>query len=241
MTQPTGIAGAYSQLRPAGSTGSAARICGRGARDPSAHRVWYSRGYLPHCDVPGLLQAITFRLADSLPEDALIRLQQEDNDVVRRKKIDAWLDAGHGACWLAQPDIADIVEDVLLHGDGKRYRLIAWCVMPNHVHVLIETISGYSLPKVVQSWKSFSAKRVNAKVGRSGKVWMADYFDRYIRDDHHFAALIAYIHNNPVNAGLVKEASKWQHSSAGIAGVSPACGRDARDPRQQSAKIDSSF
>ena len=224
VTQPPGIAGAYSQLRPAGRHES-----GRDVRDPSAHRFWYSRGYLPHCDVPGLLQAITFRLADSLPEEALSRLQQEDNNLIRRKRIDAWLDAGHGACWLAQSAIADIVEDVLLHDDGKHYRLIAWCVMPNHVHVLIETISGFVLPSVVQSWKSVSSKRINKKLGRTGKVWMADYFDRYIRDDNHLAAVIAYIHNDPVTAGLVKEASNWRHSSAGIAGVPPACGRDARD------------
>ena len=226
VTQPTGIAGAYSQLRPAEKHES-----GRDVRDPRGHRFWYSRGYLPHCDVPGLLQAITFRLADSLPVDVLTRMQQENNDTQRRKKIDTLLDAGHGACWLAQPDIAEIVEDALLHGDGKRYRLIAWCVMPNHVHVLIETMPGHALPKLVHSWKSFSAKRVNAKVGRTGKVWMPDYFDRFIRDDHHFAAVVAYIYNNPVKAGLVKEASNWRYSSAGIADVPSACGRDARVPR----------
>lgn len=219
MTQPPGIADTYSQLRPAQEHTS-----GRDVRGPSGHKLWYSRGYLPHCDVPGLLQAITFRLADSLPGEALVRLQQEENNLVRRKKIDAWLDAGHGACWLAQPAIAEIVEDVLLHGDGKRYRLIAWCVMPNHVHVLIETMPEHTLPKLVQSWKSFSAKRINNHLGRTGRVWMPDYFGRYIRDDHHFAAVIAYIHNNPVRAGLVKEASEWRHSSAGIADVSSACG-----------------
>ena len=195
------------------------------------HKYWHSRGYLPHCDTPGLLQAITFRLADSLPAEALSRLHQETSDAKRRRSIEALLDAGHGACWLCQQSIADTVENALLHWDGQRYRVLAWCVMPNHVHVLIETIAGWPLPGVLQGWKSFAAKAINKHLSRTGKVWMADYYDRYIRDDSHLAATIAYIHNNPVKAGLVTDATHWPHSSAGSAGVPPACGRDVRAPR----------
>ena len=181
----------------------------------TAHKFWHSRGYLPHCDTPGLLQAITFRLADSLPADVLGRLLQEiDNDVEKLRRIESLLDAGHGACWLAQPAVANIIEDALLHGDGQRYRLLAWCVMSNHVHVLIETWKSYPLPKVVQGWKSFTARLINRNLGRTGTLWMRDYFDRYIRDDHHLAAVIAYLHNNPVKAGLVQNECEWLYSSA---------------------------
>lgn len=184
---------------------------------PMVHKFWHSRGYLPHCDTPGLLQAITFRLADSLPADVLTRLsQQACNAVDTLKQIEKFLDAGHGTCWLAQPDIANIVEDALLHGDVQHYRLLAWCVMPNHVHVLIETRDSYPLHKVVQGWKSFTAKLINQHLRQSGTVWMRDYFDRYIRDDHHFAAVIAYIHGNPVKAGLVSNKLDWPHSSAAL-------------------------
>ena len=205
----------------------------RDARDPDGtrascpqHKHWHSRGYLPHCDIPGLLQAITFRLADSLPAGVLDRLQQEaDSEVDKHKKIDAFLDAGYGTCWLKQHAIANIVEDALLHWDGQRYRLLAWCVMPNHVHVLIETSAGSPLSGVLHSWKSFTAKAINQCLGRTGPVWMRDYFDRYIRDDQHLAAVIAYIHGNPVKAGLVQNEWEWLHSSArmhGNAGVPPA-------------------
>ena len=187
------------------------------------HKFWHSRGYLPHCDTPGLFQAITFRLADSLPANVLSRLLQETgNDVEKLRRIESLLDAGHGACWLKQPAIANIAEDALLHGDGQRYRLLAWCVMPNHVHVLIETWQGYSLPKVVQGWKSFTARLINQHLGRTGTVWMRDYFDRYIRDDHHLAAAMAYIHDNPVKAGLVSKAQDWLHSSARLAAYGSA-------------------
>lgn len=84
-----------------------------------SHKFWHSRGYLPHCDVPGLLQAITFRLVDSLPDDVLQRLLQEEiDDLIRHKRIEQLLDAGHGACWLRQVTVANIIEEALLHGDG---------------------------------------------------------------------------------------------------------------------------
>ena len=183
------------------------------------HKHWHSRGYLPHCDTPGLLQAVTFRLADSLPVEVLLNLQQEvTNDTEKRKTIEALLDAGYGACWLKQPEIAGIVENALLHGDGQNYRLLAWCVMPNHVHGLIETGEGSPLSGVLHSWKSFTAKAINLHLNRSGTVWMLDYFDRYIRDDHHLAATIAYIQANPVKAGLVKNEGERFYSSARLSG-----------------------
>ena len=102
------------------------------------HKFWHSRGYLPHCDTPGLLQAITFRLADSLPANVLERLLQGAGDnAEKHRRIENLLDAGHGACWLKQPDVADIAENSLLHLDVQRYRLLARSVMLNHVHVLI--------------------------------------------------------------------------------------------------------
>jgi len=178
-------------------------------------KFWHSRGYLPHCDVPGLQQSITFRLADSLPVEVLHRLLQEEiDDVSRHKQIEQLLDAGHGACCLRQTAVANIVEDSLLHGDGKRYRLLVWCVMPNHIHVLIETGSVYPVSAIVQGWKSYTARLINQHLGRSGSLWMRDYFDRYIRDDHHFAAVVAYIHSNPVKAGLVSREQEWPYSSA---------------------------
>lgn len=203
------------------------------------HKFWHSRGYLPHCDTPGLLQAITFRLADSLPANVLERLLQGAGDnAEKRRRIENLLDAGYGACWLKQPDVADIAENSLLHWDGQRYRLPAWCVMPNHVHVLIEAWEGYSLPRIVQGWKSFTARLINRHLGRIGTLWMRDYFDRYIRDDHHLAAVVAYIHNNPVKAGLAQNECEWRHSSARLGAPTVECQQwERRRPRRQSSII----
>jgi hypothetical protein len=99
---------------------------------------WHSRGYLPHFDSPEAVQFITFRLADSLP--GVIKGLRLDDNILQR--LDQELDIGLGACWLQQPEIASLIEGALLHFDEGRYRLLAWCIMPNHVHVVIETSTG---------------------------------------------------------------------------------------------------
>ncbi len=209
-----------------------------GSRASCPHKNWHSRGYLPHCDTPGLLQAVTFRLADSLPADVLDRLRQEaGNEAEKHNRIEAFLDAGHGACWLKQPAIADIVEDALLHWDGQRYRLLAWCVMPNHVHVLIETREGSPLSGVLHSWKSFTAKTINQRLGRTGTVWMRDYFDEW---PHSSASLIGTAGVPPTNtnttwtAGMLP-ASTEEKGARGPVGPRTSCPqnseRDVRGPK----------
>jgi putative transposase len=172
---------------------------------------WHSRGYLPHFDSPETVQFVTFRLADSLPNAVIEGLRLQD-EVLQR--LDHELDTGLGECWLRRPEVASLVEGALLHFDKERYRLLAWCLMPNHVHAVIEMLHGHSLSDIVASWKSFTAKRANAQLGRSGSFWHADYFDRYMRDEGHLARTIEYAERNPVKAGLVEIASDWPWSSA---------------------------
>jgi adenine-specific DNA methylase/REP element-mobilizing transposase RayT len=131
-----------------------------------------------------------------------------------RKRIERYEDAGHGACWLRDPRIAELVEHALLHFDGERYRLLEWCIMPNHVHVLIETLPGYPPGDVVRSWKTFTAREANQLLDRTGSFWMVDYFDRCVRDERHLAAVRAYIRENPVKAGLCATAEEWRWGSA---------------------------
>lgn len=179
--------------------------------------TWYSRGYLPHFDVPGLQQSITFRLADSLPAEVAIRLQHEcaDDQVAIRRRIECYLDAGWGSCVLRRPACADAVQDALLRGDGDSYRLLAWAVMPNHVHVMIETIPGHPLGDVVKAWKGRSARSINVQQAKSGPLWQREYWDRFIRDESHYRYAREYIEGNPVKAGLVGKANEWTWSSAG--------------------------
>ena len=193
-------------------------------------RGWHSRGYLPHFDSNDVVQHVTFHLADSLPRQTIERLlaeiQQLDpnrRDLEKRRRLEALVDAGHGTCWLRRPDCARIVQDAFLHFDGERYRMIAWVVMPNHVHALFQTMAGWSMNTVVGSWKTFTANAIGRLVRQPDKpvprIWHPEFWDRFIRDQNHFSTALAYIHNNPVKAGLVTHPEDWPWSSAATLGT----------------------
>jgi putative DNA methylase len=178
---------------------------------PLEHKGWYVPRGLPHLDAPGIVQAITFRLADALPHDVIAAKR---GDGAHRRRIAAALDAGHGACVMREPTLAGIVESALLHDAGHRYELMAWVIMPNHVHVLIAPAANGALSAIVHMWKSWTAKAINRERNGGGTIWQRDYFDRFVRDDRHLAATIAYIEGNPVKAGLIGSAADWRFSSA---------------------------
>lgn len=191
---------------------------------PSGARTrkqWHSRGRLPHWEAGEVPQHIHFHLVSSVPRrlaaawrEELENLGDTRRERIRKEWIRKALASDPGECWLADSRIADIVEGCLLHFDGRYYRLHAWVVMPNHVHVLCTPIDGHSLSQIVFSWKSFTATKANQLLGRKGSFWMEEYFDRMIRDQDDFSATVAYIEGNPVHAGLCEERRQWPHSSA---------------------------
>ena len=131
-----------------------------------------------------------------------------------RWRIEAYLDQGYGACYLSDARIANLVQNSLLHFDTERYRLSAWAVMPNHVHLLAAPCYAYSLSDIMHSIKSYTAQEANKILGRKGSFWFEDYFDRYIRNAKHFENAVSYIENNPVKAGLCHTPREWQFGSA---------------------------
>ncbi len=179
------------------------------------------RGYLPHRDGPGLTQSITFRLDGALPRAVYERIKAEHAhlpDVGKRiavaAAIERYLDAGDVESHLAQPQIAQIVESALLFFNGERYVLHAWCIMPNHVHLMMTILGDWQLKSVLHSLKSFTAKKANRILGMRGGFWQPDYFDGMVRDEADFKRSVAYIHENPVKAGLVGDATEFRWSSA---------------------------
>jgi REP element-mobilizing transposase RayT len=177
------------------------------------HKGWHRRGYLPHLDAAELVQHVVFRLHGSLPPEALDRMKGVPA-VDRRDAIDEELDRGSGPTWLADPDAAILVARALKRFDGERYRLLAWCVMPNHVHALVGQEDGWPLGGVIKSWKTYTGRLINQRLGREGPFWAADYFDRYVRDDDQLVSAIGYIEANPVKVGLRVRPEDWRWSSA---------------------------
>src|SRR5258708_6149112 len=144
-------------------------------RRPLQHAGWRSRGYLPHLDAPELIQHVVFRLVDSLParvKEEIAKVPPAD----RIQTVDASWDQGYGRRDLKIPEIARLVRDALLAFDGERYGLVAWCVMPNHVHTLVEARTGHRLDRALHAWKSFTAKQANRWLKREGAFWAPEYF-----------------------------------------------------------------
>ena len=193
------------------------------------HKGIHSRGYLPHWDFAGSVQGITFRLADAVPAQVVnewrgelqFSLLSTDRDVNCKAyadlhgKIAKYEDAGHGSCLLADPEYGGIVQDALIAGHGGNYKLIDWCVMPNHVHVLVRLLGTASLGFIVKRWKATTALQINRLMENRGSLWMRDYHDRLIRDLDHLENSKAYIRFNPVRAGLCGTPKEWRFSSAG--------------------------
>jgi REP element-mobilizing transposase RayT len=175
---------------------------------------WHHRK-LPHLDAAQSAQFVTFRLCDSMPKKLLDKWRKAaTSDADFRKRIESYLDSGVGKCWLKKRAIASIVRDCLKHFNNVRYELIAWVVMPNHVHILIVLNPDQHLPDILHSIKSYTAQRANRVLGRHGQFWQHESFDRYIRNGRHFAAVRKYIEENPVKAGLCSHPDEWEFSSA---------------------------
>jgi len=189
----------------------------------AAHLGWHSRGYLPHFDGGELAQFITFRLHDSLPKEVLIHWKEELNlqpsvetQSWLRKRIEVYLDQGHGSCYLRDRNVAGRVQQALLFHDRVKYRLSAWVIMPNHAHLLCTPLSGHSLADIMHSIKSFTANEANKLLNRKGRFWQKEYFDRYIRNARQFGRTVTYIENNPVKAHLCNKPEDWPFSSAAL-------------------------
>ena len=166
-----------------------------------------SRGYLPHIEASDATYFVTFRTAGTLPSSVVEDMRRTKQVA---QKVDEYLDRSSDACWLRDPKVAQLVVEALKHFDVVRYRLHAWCVMPNHVHVVFAVLPGWSpalqnrtpLATIVQSWKSYTGRRANQILGRSGEFWQREYYDHVIRNEDEFARYVEYTVNNPVKSGL---------------------------------------
>jgi len=175
---------------------------------------WYDRGRRPHFEGGSVPQFFTFRLHDSVPPSLVEQWKQDCDKVKFRKTIEKFLDAGYGSCFLRDPAVADSLK---FH-DGNKYDLKSWVIMPNHLHFLVTPSEGVELATIAHSIKSYTAHEANKVLGRTGRFWQVEPFDRYIRNNRHYAAVIRYIENNPVKAGLCATPAQWRFSSAYAAG-----------------------
>ena len=180
-----------------------------------------SRGYLPHIDGEGLTQFVTFHLADALPQSALeemraavAKLPEGERKKELGRRVEAYCDAGEGECQLRDPRVARLLQEKLFEFHDKLYRLHAWCVMPNHGHVLLTPRPGVSLATGMQRIKGGSSFEINRLLKREGRLWQPESYDVWIRDETHFYGVRKYIEWNPVKAKIVRDPVLHPWSSA---------------------------
>ena len=180
----------------------------------------FTANRLPHWQQQSAVYFITFRLADALPRQLRVEMESEREIWLRLHpqpwstetafdyhkrfsgRIERWLDAGYGSCVLRRRQCSQLIAEALLHFDGVRLIMISSIVMPNHVHALFVQHPEWPLEKLLRSWKSFTCRKINSVLARSGGLWQRDYFDRLVRDQQHLANCVRYIRNNPKKAGL---------------------------------------
>jgi len=185
------------------------------------------RHVLPHWQQAGKLVFVTWRLADSLPQEKLAELRGQKRQWELKhpkpwspaqeaafhdqfdEQIERWLNAGMGSCVLRQPAVRQGLLDTLHHFDGKDYDLLSCVVMPNHVHVLFRLRAGAELEKVIQAWKSISSRRIASHTGQKGEWWQEGYRDRLIRGPEHLESVLNYIRRNPREAQLRAGTFEW--------------------------------
>lgn len=185
------------------------------------NQIHFHRRNLPHIYIPERTYFITFRLKGSLPQniinqlrcnaDRLSTLQSVRYNEQRKffKNYDEYLNkAQRGPTYLKNKELAQIVFDAIKYRDNKEYKLICFCIMPNHVHLMFTQLeNSKTISQIMQSLKWFTAREANKILNRTGSFWQAESYDHIVRDEDEYYRIIKYVLNNPVKAEL---AEKWQ-------------------------------
>jgi type I restriction enzyme R subunit len=184
--------------------------------NPKVETAKVEGAFLPHWSQGGTVVFVTFRLADSLPQEKVRALAKEKEEWLKEHpephdeeqkaefyrlfsaRLQRWLDAGYGSMILARHPVKGIVEEALRHFDGVRYHLDEFAVAANHVHVLMAPKAGFTIPAILHSWKSFTAKEILNTLRAGGMkmpptVWQQESWDHLVRSEHSLEKFRKYI------------------------------------------------
>ncbi|PKH02727.1 hypothetical protein CXF72_10135 [Psychromonas sp. MB-3u-54] len=150
--------------------------------------------HLPHTDIVGYYQFITFRTFDSTDSFLQKLFMEEKENSKKQLTADLHLDESQQGAYL-HGEVLSYLNDFIINKNQELYQLVAFCIMPNHVHLLIKTLMP--LATMMNIFKGISAKEINNIMNRKGTFWAQSYYDKAIRDQKHFDVVYNYIKNNP--------------------------------------------
>jgi REP element-mobilizing transposase RayT len=154
-------------------------------------------------------------IEQSVASDEVKKARLYDEEKRFFGRYDELLDkAADGPLWLSDPRVAALVCEALHYRDGQMIDLIAYCVMPNHAHIVFTPLlrpnnSYFALSKIMHGVKGSTAIKANDVLGRTGSFWQHESYDHYVRNDRELARIVQYVLNNPVEAGLVDSWEVW--------------------------------
>jgi putative transposase len=93
------------------------------------------------------------------------------------------------------------------------YKIFAYCLMPDHLHIILQPIGVYNFSYIMKMLKGSFARKYNKMNSAEGRIWQRTFYDEGIRSIDMLLQKIEYIHDNPVKAGLVTSPEQYQYSS----------------------------
>jgi type I restriction enzyme R subunit len=206
----------------------------------------FRRRHLPHWDVPGATYFITTCLWGSIPAQGLLDLERYEASLDNRlrpanlseqvwvmnrwkllfARMDQWLDRSPAVRQLVHAGLARIIETSFYHFAGHRYDLLAYVVMPSHVHWVFTPRESWvnqlglavndrsPRERIMHSFKRFTGRECNKQLRTQGAFWQPESFDHWVRDTDELERIIHYVEWNPVKAGLTIRPEQWEFSSA---------------------------
>jgi putative transposase len=97
--------------------------------------------------------------------------------------------------------------------ERSRLELLAWCLMPNHLHLVVRSQTDDGLARWMHWLLTTHAQRHRSRYATSGHIWQGRYRLFPIQRDGHLLRVLRYVERNPVRAGLVASSREWRWSS----------------------------
>jgi putative transposase len=190
----------------------------------------------PHYQAEGTTYFVTFRLVGQVCEKNAEQLKSANINLKRTPSLPLIKQMHANRYYnlldkepnkemeLGNPETADLVAQAIKHQHEKEYNLIAYCIMPDHVHLVFHIdqldesakqqngISPYVVTNILGSLKKYTDLHTKDMHHADGETWQHESYDRILHNRNELERVISFVVHNPVEAGLVSNWQEWRWS-----------------------------